>query len=351
MRSLEWITTSSTGVGKKLRFIDQTKLPLEEIYVETDDYEIVADAIRRLSIRGAPALGVAAAYAITLAAIKSKNNPMFFESVYNAIDFLKNTRPTAVNLFWSLERMKNILESNIQRGVDYTTVRIEEEAITIHDEDIQMCEAIGRNGAELIPDTANILTHCNTGSLATGGSGTAQNVIVTAHKQGKKVKVYADETRPLLQGARLTTWELMKLGIDVTLITDSMAAFLMQQKKIDLVITGADRITSTGFVANKIGTYNLAVAARYHGIPFYVAAPTSTIDVKLKEGNEIFIEERKPEEITEGLGKRIAPIGVNVFSPAFDITTPELISSIITDKGILYPPYEESILRITASYK
>lgn len=351
MKSLEWITTSSKWAGKKLRFIDQTKLPLEEIYIETDDYKIVANAIRKLSIRGAPAIGVAAAYGVTLAAIKSKNNPMFYDSVSNAIDLLKNTRATAVNLFWSLERMKNILDSNIQQGIDNTIARIEKEAITIHDEDIQMCEAIGRNGAELIPDTATILTHCNTGSLATGGSGTAQNVIVTAHKQGKKVKVYADETRPLLQGARLTTWELMKLGIDVTLITDSMAAFLMQQKKIDLVITGADRITSSGFVANKIGTYNLAVAAKHHRIPFYIAAPTSTIDLKLKDGNEILIEERKPEEITEGFGKRIAPIGVNVFSPAFDITPPELISSIITDKEILYPPYAESLLRITASYK
>lgn len=351
MRSLELITTSSKGAGKKLRFIDQTKLPLEEIYIETDDHEIVADAIRRLSIRGAPALGVAAAYAVALAAIKCKSNPVFYDSVTNAIDFLKSTRPTAVNLFWALGRMKNILDSNIQHGIDYTIVRLEKEAITIHDEDIQMCEAIGRNGAELIPNTATILTHCNTGSLATGGSGTAQNVIVTAHKQGKMVKVYADETRPLLQGARLTTWELMKLGIDVTLITDSTAAFLMQQKKIDLVITGADRITSRGFVANKIGTYNLALAAKYHKIPFYVATPTSTIDLKLKDGNEILIEERKPEEITEGLGKRIAPIGVNVFSPAFDITPPELISSIITDMGKIYPPYEESILRITASYK
>jgi methylthioribose-1-phosphate isomerase len=351
MRTLEWITTSSTGAGKKLRFIDQTKLPLEEIYIETDDYEIVGDAISKLSIRGAPALGVAAAYAVALAAIKCKNNPMFCDSVSYAIDFLKNTRPTAVNLYWSLDRMKNILDSNIQQGVVWTIARIEKEAITIHDEDIQMCEAIGRNGAGLIPEGAVILTHCNTGSLATGGNGTAQNIIVAAHKQGKKVKVYADETRPLLQGARLTTWELMKLGIDVTLITDSMAAFLMQQKKIDLVITGADRITSSGFVANKIGTYNLAVAAKYHRIPFYVAAPTSTIDLKLKDGNEILIEERKPEEITEGFGKRIAPIGVKVFSPAFDITPPELISSIITDMGKIYPPYEESILRITASYK
>jgi methylthioribose-1-phosphate isomerase len=345
MKSLEWFTPLQSGVHNKLRFIDQTKLPIEENYIETNDYEVVADAIRRLSIRGAPALGVAVAYGVSLAAFKNKetDSTTFQNYISSAIELLKSTRPTAVNLFWSLERMKKVLEINIQQGVEHTIIKLEQEAIKIHDEDIQMCEAIGRNGAELIPNIATILTHCNTGALATGGNGTAQNVIATAHKQGKKIKVFVDETRPLLQGARLTTWELMNLGIDITLITDNMAAFLMQQKKIDIVITGADRITSSGYVANKVGTYNVAVAANYHGIPLYVAAPTSTIDLKLQAGSEIVIEERDPSEVTEGFGKRIAPYGIYVYSPSFDITPPNLINAIITDKAVIYPPYEESL--------
>ena len=360
MKSLEWftpilsgLTPLQFGVHNKLRFIDQTKLPLEENYIETDDHEVVADAIRRLIIRGAPALGVAVAYGVALAAFKNKgkDSTTFQNSISSAIELLKNTRPTAVNLFWSLERMKKVLDTNIQKGVEHTIIKLEQEAIKIHDEDIQMCESIGRNGAELIPYIATILTHCNTGALATGGNGTAQNVIATAHKQGKKIKVFVNETRPLLQGARLTTWELMNLGIDVTLITDSMAAFLMQQKKIDIVITGADRITSSGYVANKVGTYNVAVSAYYHGIPFYVAAPTSTIDLKLQDGSEIVIEERNPSEVTEGFGKRIAPYGVNVYSPSFDITPPNLIKGIITDKAVIYPPYKESVRNIFASNK
>jgi methylthioribose-1-phosphate isomerase len=351
MKSLEWFRPLQSGVHNKLRFIDQTKLPLEENYIETDDYEVVADAVRRLSIRGAPALGVAVAYGIALAAFKNKDkdSTTFQNTISSTIELMKSTRPTAVNICWSLERMKKVLDTTIQQGVEYTIIKLEQEAIKIHDEDIQMCESIGRNGAELIPNIATILTHCNTGALATGGNGTAQNVIATAHKQGKKIKVFADETRPLLQGARLTTWELMKLGIDVTLITDNMAAFLMQQKKIDIVITGADRITSKGYVANKVGTYNVAVAAKYHGIPFYVAAPTSTIDLKLQDGCEIVIEERDPSEVTEGFGRRIAPYSTKVYSPAFDITPPNLITAIITDKAAIFPPYEESIRNIFAS--
>lgn len=338
MMSLEWL-------GSKLRFLDQTKLPAEEVYIVTDDYRIVIDAIRKLSIRGAPALGVAAAYGAALAALENsnENSSSFKNKLTSVIIELKSTRPTAVNLFWSLERISKILEKSIISGVKLTTAKIIEEAIIIQNEDISMCNAIGIIGAEIVPQNATILTHCNTGALATGGAGTAQNVIVTAHKRGKNIRVFSGETRPLLQGARLTTWELMKLGIDVTLITDSTAAFLMQQKKIDLVITGADRITMKGFVANKVGTYNLAVNAKMHSIPFYIAAPTSTIDTKIEVGDEIIIEERSPNEITEYFGKRTAPVGVKVYSPAFDITPPDLITGIITDRKIFLPPYSNSL--------
>lgn len=338
MKSLEW-------VGNKLHFIDQTKLPNEEIYIITDDYRIIADAIRKLSIRGAPALGVASAYGAALAALENsnENSSAFKNKLSSSINELKSTRPTAVNLFWSLERINKVLETFIISGVELTVKEIIDEAVKIHNEDIAMCDAIGKNGAAIIPQGATILTHCNTGSLATGGDGTAQNVIVTAHKSGKNIKVYAGETRPLLQGARLTAWELMKTGVDVTLITDSTAAFLMQQKKIDLVITGADRITMQGFVANKVGTYNLAVNAKMHGIPFYIAAPTSTIDTDIDSGDEIKIEERSETEITEFFGKRTAPVGVKVYSPAFDITPPDLITGIITDRKIFMPPYSHSL--------
>ncbi len=338
MMSLEWL-------GTKLRFIDQTKLPSEEIYIVTDNYRIVGEAIRKLSIRGAPALGVAAAYGVALAALEfsNENSISFKKNVSAAIMELKSTRPTAVNLFWSLERIDKVVDKIIDFGVNMAVTKIIEEAKKIHNEDISMCKAIGTNGAEIVFQNATILTHCNTGALATGGQGTAQNVIVTAHTLGKNIKVYACETRPLLQGARLTTWELMKLGIDVTLITDSTAAFLMQQKKIDLVITGADRITMQGFVANKVGTYNLAVNAKMHAIPFYIAAPITTIDTKIESGDEIIIEERGEKEITEYFGKRTAPVGVKVYSPAFDITPPDLITGIITDRKIFLPPYSYSL--------
>jgi methylthioribose-1-phosphate isomerase len=344
MRSLAWIQPSVESARYKLRFIDQTKLPTEEIYITTDDYHIVANAIRKLSIRGAPAIGVAAAYGVALAAIKYQDcaEELFHAELLKAINELQSTRPTAVNLFWALDRMKNKLENSLGEGVQNSVSKLIDEALKIHDEDICMCEAIGRNGAELIPLDAAILTHCNTGALATGGDGTAQNVIVTAFRQGKRIKVFACETRPLLQGARLTAWELTKLGIDITLITDNTAAFLMQQKKINLVITGADRITTKGYVANKVGTFSIASLAKLHKIPFYVAAPASTIDFNTKEGKDIIIEERNPDEVTEIAGKKIAPAGVKVYSPAFDITPPELISGIITNIKILYPPYELS---------
>jgi len=335
IRAIEWC-------GDSVRFIDQTKLPLDETYIKTGDYLIIADAIRRLAIRGAPLIGVAAAYGTALAAIHSGESDYrsFSNSIIKAIGELASTRPTAVNLFWSLERMKNSLA--FSTTIEQCRKILVDEAIRIHDEDKDMCRNIGENGARLIPDRAAILTHCNTGALATGGEGTAQSVITTAHRQGKSVTVYAGETRPLLQGARLTTWELMKNGIDVTLITDSMAAFLMLQKKIDLVITGADRITANGDVANKIGTYSIAVLAKHHGIPFYIAAPTSTIDPKLKSGESIPIEDRRGDEVTSGFGLRTAPENVKVYSPAFDVTPNSLITAIITDRQIYYPPFNFS---------
>ena len=332
MKSIEWSNGS-------VRFIDQTRLPLEEVYIQTDDYAVIADAIRTLKIRGAPLIGVAAAYGVALAALKFNYSDLQLlkQNVHRAIDELASTRPTAVNLFWSLERMKAIIDSahSAEEGIQ----SLISEAVAIHREDEEMCRKIGEHGSALIPDNASILTHCNTGALATGGEGTAQSVITTAHRQGKSIKVYVDETRPLLQGARLTTWELKKADIDVTLITDGMGAFLMQQKKVDLVIVGADRIAANGDIANKIGTYNLAVSAHHHNIPFYVAAPGTTIDSSISSGEHIIIEERNATEVTETFGKRIAPDNIKVYSPAFDITPATLITSIITERGVFRPPF------------
>ena len=335
IKSIEWC-------GDSVRFIDQTKLPLEETYIRTNDYQILADAIRKLKVRGAPLIGIAAAYGVAFTAIHSdeKDYQSFRQNIHKAIKELSSTRPTAVNLFRALERMKNIL--SLSSDIDEMKISLVDEAKKIHLEDEEMCRKIGENGAKLIPQTASILTHCNTGALATGGEGTAQSIITTAHRLGKSIRVYVDETRPLLQGARLTTWELMKHGIDVTLITDNMAAFLMQQKKIDLVVTGADRIAANGDTANKIGTYSVAVNAKHHSIPFYIAAPTSTIDQSIISGQYIPIEERNADEIVHGFGKRTAPEGVKVYSPAFDITPFSLITAIITDTGIHYPPFDFS---------
>jgi methylthioribose-1-phosphate isomerase len=335
IKSIEWCDDS-------VRFIDQTKLPLEEVYVKTSDYRDVAVAIRKLGIRGAPLIGIAAAYGVALAGMESRNtvSSQFVSEINKAIDLLSTTRPTAVNLFWALKRMKSVL--NFNDKIEFIQGALIAEAIKIHNEDIGMCKNIGEHGSILIPDDATILTHCNTGALATGGNGTAQSVITTAHLQGKRINVYADETRPLFQGSRLTVWELMKHGIDVKLITDNVAAFLMQRKKITLAITGADRIAVNGDTANKIGTYSIAVNAKYHGIPFYVAAPTSTIDPAIKSGAEISVEERNIDEVTLLNGKRNAPDGVKVYSPAFDLTPASLITAIITDRGIFYPPFDFS---------
>ena len=338
MKSIEWI-------GGKVRFIDQTKLPSEEITVETDDQAVLTEAIRSLRIRGAPALGVAAAYGIILGTqhTLSTDAPNFNEAFDRAGREIEQTRPTARNLFWAVERMRSVLRLSIHRGVEEAKRVLLEEAVRIHREDEEMCAAIGRHGASLVPDPATILTHCNTGALATGGEGTAQSIITTAFAVGKKIAVYVDETRPLLQGARLTAWELQKKNIPVTLITDSTAAVVMARRHVDLVVVGADRIAANGDVANKVGTYSLAVIAREHGVPFYVAAPSSTIDISLPSGIEIPIEERSEEEVTSGFGKRTAPQGVTVFSPAFDVTPNAFISAIVTERGILRSPFETAI--------
>jgi methylthioribose-1-phosphate isomerase len=332
IKPIEWC-------GSSLRFLDQTKLPREEYYIETDDYCVVIDAITSLKVRGAPLIGIAASYGVCLAALKYFHCGFesFSSHVQNAIDELAASRPTAVNLFWALERMKRILQS--ARHVEEAVSSLVHEADTILQIEKESCLMIAKHGAALFSDSVSVLTHCNTGALATGGHGTALGVILQLHKQGKIRNVYVDETSPLLQGARLTTWELKKIGIEPILITDSMAGTLMQQKMIDCVIVGADRIASNGDVANKIGTYTLAVLSHHHTIPFYVAAPTSTIDSKIKNGNEIPIEERGEEELTVIQGQRVAPLDLQTYSPAFDVTPAHLVAAIITDIEVFKSPY------------
>lgn len=341
MKSIEWLENT-------VRFLDQTELPAKEVYIETSDLSILADAIITLKVRGAPLLGIAAAYGVLLGVQPQKTSSREeFRSVFEkSYKIISETRPTAKNLFWALERMRTVLRLNSSESSTLLFEKLESEAKTIHEEDRSMCEAIGKFGAELIPDNAKILTHCNTGALATGGIGTAFGVILTAHNSGKNIFVYADETRPLLQGARLTMWELNNAKIPSALITDNSAAWTIKSKKIDLIIVGADRIAANGDTANKIGTYNLAILAKEHKIPFYIAAPTSTIDNSISDGKDIPIEERGIEEVVNGFGKRTAPEVVKVFSPAFDVTPNELISAIITEKGVLHAPYSRSLLEV-----
>lgn len=329
----------------KLALLDQTQLPQDKCVNYYTDYRQVAEAISTMKVRGAPAIGVTAAYGLALAALSYEGTDKneFLSLLKVAKELLGGTRPTAVNLFWALNRMESVWLNNLQMTVEQLRILLEQEAIAIDQEDLDMNKKMGALGNSLIPPKANILTHCNAGALATAGYGTALGVIRAAHDDGKNIHVFADETRPLLQGARLTVWELMEDNIPVTLITDSMAAYLMQQKKIDLVIVGADRITSCGDVANKIGTYGLAVLAKYHDIPFYVIAPLSTIDMSLGCGSQIPIEERHHDEVRNLGGVRVAPEGAKVYNPAFDVTPSCLISAIITDCGILKPPYERHL--------
>lgn len=319
-------------INNKIKMIAQTKLPNELTYLDIDNYPEVIGAIKRLDVRGAPAIGIAAAYGLALAVTHAHDcSPKFIEKAANEI---KNARPTAVNLVWAVDRVLSRFNKERPDGLKQTLALLWDEAEKIHEEDRILCHNIGMNGAILFKDGDSVLTHCNTGALATGGIGTALGVIYTCRDQGKNLRVYADETRPLLQGARLTTWELMQENIDVTLICDNMAAMLMRQGKIDHVIVGADRVAKNGDFANKIGTYSAAVNAEKHGVPFYIAAPYSTFDNVLETGDDIPIEERDPLEITQGFGKRTAPEKVKVYSPAFDITPFELVSYYITDREV-----------------
>jgi methylthioribose-1-phosphate isomerase len=341
IKTLEW---TDAGVC----FIDQTKLPTEEVYVTSKNYEEVADAIRTMIVRGAPAIGVAAAMGVALGAKQSKaTTPSDFEREFQTIcDVLASTRPTAVNLFWAIRRMRDRFEA--LRGRPFETIKTEliAEAQRMHVEDIAANEAMGRHGAVLLPASGGVLTHCNAGALATAGYGTALGVIRAAVASGKQLSVYADETRPFLQGSRLTAWELMKDGIATTLIADNMAGAMMRLGKIDAVIVGADRIAANGDVANKIGTYTVAVLAREHGIPFYVAAPISTVDLNTPDGSKIPIEQRSATEVTHLAGKQIAPDAVKVENPAFDVTPSKYVAAIITERGVARAPYGESLARL-----
>jgi len=334
--SLEW-------KGDKLILIDQRLLPAEEVYLECRTGEEVAQAIETLVIRGAPAIGIAAAYGVVLAVRGIRDKPLLQERFEWIVNRLRQTRPTARNLFWALERMVATLKKLAPLAPEEIVQGLEEVACSLEKEDITRNKKIGEYGASLIPASSTVLTHCNAGALATAGYGTALGVIRTAFAQGKIKRVYATETRPVLQGARLTCWELAKEGIPVTLITDNMAGWLMSQGKISLVITGADRIARNGDTANKIGTYSLAVLAQAHHLPFYVAAPLSTFDFNLGSGQEIPIEERSPLEVREVRGQPITLADIPVENPAFDVTPATYITAIISDRGLAYPPYEETL--------
>src|SRR6201997_4061830 len=341
VQTLEW---TDSGV----RFIDQTKLPTEEAYVTCKTYEQVADAIRNMVVRGAPAIGVAAAMGIALGLQNSKapSGAELKREFDRMCETLAKTRPTAVNLFWAIQRMREKFEYLRMRPVAQIKHTLVEEAKRMHAEDIAANQAMGRYGATLMPAQGGVLTHCNAGALATCGYGTALGVIRAAVEQGKKIHVYADETRPFLQGSRLTAWELMKDGIPTTVISDSMAGAVMRQGKIPAAGVGADRIAANGDVANKIGTYTVAILAKEHNIPFYVAAPISTVDLACRDGSQIPIEQRNPREVTHIGGKQMVPTGVGVENPAFDVTPAKYVSAIITEKGIARAPYEDSLRRL-----
>jgi methylthioribose-1-phosphate isomerase len=343
IHTLEW-------TDRGVRFLDQTKLPTEELYVTCTSYEQVADVIRNMVVRGAPAIGVAAAMGIALGVQNSSAETVAelkkdFDHICKVIG---ETRPTAVNLFWAIRRMQDKFESLRIRPMTQIRQALVEEAQHMHAEDIAGNRAMGRHGATLMPASGGVLTHCNAGALATAGYGTALGVIRAAVEQGKKIHVYADETRPFLQGSRLTAWELMKDGIPTTVISDNMAGAMMRQGKIGAVVVGADRIAANGDVANKIGTYTVAVLAKEHGIPFYVAAPLSTVDLATRDGNGIPIEQRSAREVTHIAGRQMVPDGVSVENPAFDVTPARYVAAIITERGVARAPYEESLRKLAA---
>lgn len=334
---IQAISWSPTGA---VRIIDQRALPEAEITRDLESAEAVADAIRTLQVRGAPLIGIAAAMGLVAGTRDLRTVPRsdFFERIAELSDLLANARPTAVNPRWALHRMANVAQT-VTGNSAAVWERLHAEATAIWEEDRAMCRRIGEHGLSILSDDANVLTHCNTGALATGGIGTALAPIYLAHEQGRRVHVYVDETRPLLQGSRLTAWELLHAGISCTLITDATAATLMRQAKVDTVLVGADRICANGDFANKIGTYGLAVLARHHGVPFYCAAPWSTVDASLAEGDLIPIEQRAPTEVTMMAGRPIAPDGVPALNPAFDVTPARYVTGFITDRGIVQPPF------------
>lgn len=348
-KTIEWISESPTTViPGYVRLIDQTALPQALEFVETDDIETIWKAIKTLQVRGAPAIGIAAAMGLAANIQHSAlEGDALIAEINRGADYLATARPTAVNLFWALDRMRNVTHANAPLPPNTLKARLAREAISIRDEDAAMCRAIGHHGATLLHNGDTVLTHCNAGSLATAEFGTALAPIYTAAEDGKRIAVYADETRPLLQGSRLTAWELQQAGIDVTVICDNMAAHVMHAGRIQAVMVGADRIAANGDTANKIGTYALALAAQAHNIPFYVLAPTSTIDANTPTGNTIPIEERSADEITMCFGTRTAPDGINTYAPAFDITPAALISAIICERDILRPDYTQSLATLT----
>jgi methylthioribose-1-phosphate isomerase len=346
VQAVKWIG----DIDGYLELVDQRKLPIEFVTLQCRDIEVLFDAIKTLAVRGAPAIGVSAAYGLVLALQKPNDNiEKAIESLAKARDYLASSRPTAVNLFWALDRMQKKAVEFVAEEPEATVQAFREamlaEAIAIHQEDMEMCRRIGQNGQKFIEEGSGILTHCNAGALATGGQGTALSLMFEAQENGKKFRVYADETRPLLQGARLTAWELMQAGIDVTVICDNMAGWLMKQGKINAVITGADRIAANGDTANKIGTYSLSILAREHSVPFYIAAPSSTFDLRIKSGVEIPIEQRDAEEVISFRNAQAAPTGVGVYNPAFDVTEARDIAAIITERGVIQRPNSERVSR------
>ncbi len=340
-KTIEW-------KGDRVRLIDQRRLPDEVRYLDCRDPSSVVRAIKNMAIRGAPAIGVAAAMGVALAAKKSQAHDfeIFLKNLKKVCQHIRQSRPTAVNLFWAVNRMERLLDRASSLSLEEIKVKLEDEALRIYREDLETNRRIGENGKRLIKNGDGVLTHCNAGGLATAGFGTALGVIYAARSGGKRFHVFVDETRPLLQGSRLTAWELAQEKIPVTILTDNMAGWLMKNGKINLVIVGADRIARNGDTANKIGTYGLSILAKYHGVPFYVAAPTSTLDRSLPSGENIPIEERSPEEVTHLRGKRMTPKGIEAYNPAFDVTPHFLIQGIITEKGIIREPFHKNLKKI-----